>query len=313
MSKRKAILSALFLIFAVGILIWLSINIMKKPLEFQDKNGRIWEEQEPIVKEVVYVPTEEDFSKLVEAYDKVLSYLEQKDLAIDVIREIYDKVCEAKVCSKANRNFNLLEEEYEKYQTQLEEIQKYISEFKEAYNEYERLLGELPSYARSLRAEKKAEFEGLKAQHETILSEEARYHSDDEAAYDMYLKAKKRAEDFFEEYYELMCKLVNAEIGGGSDEEQFDCANVVENRVEHPKFKYYTLYDVVYAPLQYECTWNGGIDKTPTNRVRKNMEKYLRGHVETGMPLEVTYQAKFKQGSGIYKYYEDSGHYYCYH
>jgi len=286
---------------------------MKKPLEFRDKTGRIWEEQEPIVKKEVYVPTEEDFRQLEEAYDKVLSYLEQKDLVIDLIKELYGKVCESKVCSKANRNFNLLEEEYEQYQKQLEEIQKYISEFKEAYGEYEKRLGELPSYARALRAEKRAELDGLKPQYETISSEETKYLNDKEAAYAMYLEAKKIADDFFEEYDELMCKLVNAEIGGGSDEEQFDCANVVENRVEHPAFKYYTLYDVIYAPLQYECTWNGGIDKTPTDRVRKNMEKYLRGHIETGMPLEVTYQAKFSQGSGVYKYYEDSGHYYCYH
>ena len=313
MSKGKTILSILFFICAIGILARFSINVMREPLEFQNKTGRIWEEQEPIVKEEVYVPTEDDFRHLLNTYDKVLSYLEQKDLAIDGIKEIYDKVCEAKVCSKANRHFNLLEEEYGRYKKQLEEIQKYISEFKETYDEYERLIEALPSYARSLRAEKQEEFGVIEPQYEAISSEEESYLSDEEAVYAMYLDAKKIADDFFIEYDELLCKLVNAEIGGGSDEEQFDCANVVENRVEHPAFKYYTVYDVIFAPGQYECTWNGGFNKTPTQRVRKNMEKYLRGQVETGMPLEVTYQAKFTQGSGIYKYYEDSGHYYCYH
>lgn len=77
--------------------------------------------------------------------------------------------------------------------------------------------------------------------------------------------------------------------------EQYFVANSIENRIKHPNFPN-TLYDVVYASGQYEPVINGTINLTPSDETRKNVEYYLRGNVETGMPDNVVYQALFKQG-----------------
>ena len=296
----------------------LSINI-SKDLQNEDKTneGKIWKEREAIVKEEARIPSEEDIKHLEECYNEVISCILDASLSLDAMKEIYSDVQNAKVCSKANKYFNSLEAEYDRHKEEIDKIKACISTFEEAYDEYISMLESIPKYSKKIREEKYAEFEErITPIANEVLGEKEEYLSSETEVEDMYANARKIADDFFDEYYEVMCKIVNAEAGGSSDLDQYYVANVIENRVEHPAFKYYTVYDVVYAPGQYEPTWNGAINKIPNERVKKNMEDYLRGRVETGMPSEVTYQAKFPQGSKKdepWAYIEESGHYYCYH
>lgn len=313
--KSKEKIYVVVSIIAISIIIIVGGLLLILPLNDESAmkdTGRIWEERDPIIKEAVRIPNEEDLNHLEETCDKVLEHFSQKDVTIEKIREIYNEILEIKTCRKANKKFKLLDKEYNSYLEQLSEIKKYISEFEEEYEAYINMLDSIPSYSRTLREEKDLEFERIRPKYEEYCIKKQEYEKDEKEAYEKHLAAKKIADDFFEEYYELLCKLVNAEAGGSTKEDQWCVMGVVENRVEHPEFKYYTVYDVVYAPGQYAPTWDGGMEKIPTQGVRRNVEEYLRGEGEFEMPSNVTYQAKFTQGSGVWKYIEESGHYYCY-
>ena len=126
----------------------------------------------------------------------------------------------------------------------------------------------------------------------------------------MYLESKQIADDMFEEYYELMCHIVNAEAGICPRIERAYVANVIENRIAHYEFPN-TIRSVIYASGQYAPAMTGSINKTPSKSVRTDVEDYLKGRIETGMPANVVYQAKFIQGHGIWEY-TPSGHYFCF-
>ena len=129
---------------------------------------------------------------------------------------------------------------------------------------------------------------------------------------EMAADSQRIADDFRNSCYEIMCKIGNAEAGNCPDMEICYVLNVIENRVEHPEFAQTTVYAVIYAPGQYSPTWNGAINKIPSARVRRIVDQYLRGEIETGMPSNVVYQATFTQGSGIWMAMS-SGHYFCYY
>ncbi len=145
----------------------------------------------------------------------------------------------------------------------------------------------------------------------------------------MYISAKKIADNFFEEYYDLLCHIVNAEAGylnyssvehlytqeeieEMKSMERCKVARIMELRVKHPAFKYYTIRDVVYAPGQYSPVTSGSINNPPNEQTCIDMENFLRGRVDTGLPENVVYQALFTQGSGVYEH-SPSGHYFCYY
>ena len=109
---------------------------------------------------------------------------------------------------------------------------------------------------------------------------------------------------------DLLAHLIYAEAGSSwiKDETIFYVGSVVLNRVNS---KYYpnTLYEVIYQEGQYECTWNGHIEKVPDERCYEIAEELLRyGSV---LPENVLYQAQFEQGSGVYSYQDNL--YFCYY
>lgn len=105
----------------------------------------------------------------------------------------------------------------------------------------------------------------------------------------------------------LLAKLVYAEVGNLNDEAQIATASVVLNRVNSSSFPD-NLYAVIYQEGQYACTWNGAIEKEPSEQAYNNA-KYV---YENGsqIPVNVVFQAEFIQGSGVYKQIGNT--YFCY-
>lgn len=93
---------------------------------------------------------------------------------------------------------------------------------------------------------------------------------------------------------ELLARIINAEAGGCTDEHQLLVGNVVLNRVADSRFPN-TIYSVIYQKGQYSPTWNGAINKTPSQQAYKNAQRLLSG--ERFCPSNVVFQANFKQGS----------------
>lgn len=110
---------------------------------------------------------------------------------------------------------------------------------------------------------------------------------------------------------ELLARIINAEAGGCTDEHQLLVGNVVLNRVADPRYPN-TIYEVIYQRGQYSPTWNGAINKIPTEQAYKNAQRLLDG--ERFCPSNVIFQANFKQGSGVYKEISTSYSttYFCY-
>ena len=63
---------------------------------------------------------------------------------------------------------------------------------------------------------------------------------------------------------ELLAHLIEAESGGDSELEMWYTGSVVLNRIKSGKYPS-TLEDVIYQKGQYECTWNGHIEKEPSD------------------------------------------------
>jgi len=113
-----------------------------------------------------------------------------------------------------------------------------------------------------------------------------------------------------EEDIELLAHLIFAEAGSDwiEDETLYYVGSVVLNRVNSDLFPD-TIYEVIYQRGQYACTWDGNINKTPTERCYVIAEDLLRnGSV---LPEEVVFQAEFTQGSGVYAYQDNL--YFCYY
>ena len=110
---------------------------------------------------------------------------------------------------------------------------------------------------------------------------------------------------------ELLARIINAEAGGCTDEHQLLVGNVVLNRVADSRFPD-SIYEVIYQKGQYSPTWNGAINKTPTQQAYKNAQRLLDG--ERFCPSNVVFQANFKQGKGVYKTISTSYSttYFCY-
>ena len=147
-----------------------------------------------------------------------------------------------------------------------------------------------------------------------------------------FAKSPKEANNvFLEEYYvnlatenaesgytddDLFClaAVICCEAGGDSEKAQLLVANVVINRVNHPKKYSDTIREVLTEPYQYGSMWKDGI-KFPKWAREETIEKcydiakrLLEG--ERVCPENVIYQARFTQGSGIYA--EIDGEYFCY-
>lgn len=303
--RKLQILQILLLVVAITLSFFI-VRSLTKSNDFVKDEDSVFHP-----KEVSRLPTEQDMQELEKAYKEVSTFLKDKVTLKDEIIELYAEISAAKVCSKANKSFNKLDECFKEYVVQLNEIQQSITTFEEKYNNYLYLLSGIPQYSISLRNELYNEFhKKVDPMYEYVSSEKEKYLADEYEINKIYIESKKIADNFFEEYFDLMSRLVMAEGGITSAEEQCYIANVVENRIEHIQFPD-TLYAVVYADGQYACVDSGTINRPASEEVLQNVKNYLRGKVETNMPENVVYQARFEQGSGNW-YVSTSGHYFCY-
>ena len=303
---RFKIINALYFIF-IGIIALFILGIVEVPAVIRESR---------LVTSIAgpRIPKEEDLKELEQALVGLLQYLEKNEAVKEEIAATYLEVEEAPVCSIAKRHFNTLAKQYEEYCKQLSEIQKHIEKIEKKYDRYLKLLDNIPEFSSALRQEKEEEFQKvILPLYEEVSDVKQRYLSDKEEVDQIYQKAKKRADDLFEEYFDLMCHTVNREAGGLAcpSIERYYVANVIENRIKSPLFKENTIYDVLNAPDQYAPVTYETVNRNIFSWVKKEMEDYLRGRIDTGMPDNVVYQALFKQGSGVWKEMK-SGHYFCY-
>lgn len=106
---------------------------------------------------------------------------------------------------------------------------------------------------------------------------------------------------------QLLARLINAETGSSSEQAQIAVASVVMNRVNSEKFPD-TIFEVIYQRGQYSPTWNGSINKTPSDQaVKSAIYVYQNG---SQIPSNVLYQSRYIQGSGVWAHID--GNYFCY-
>lgn len=258
-----------------------------------------------------YILTDEEFELLEKSYIDTLELVQSKKIDEKEIEDLYQNCKDALVSSRTNKYFNELQEKYDVYIDKMSEIQEEISKCEKQYEEYSENLSKIPAFAIGVKSKRNSEFEEIIVPLNNTLNDiKTKYKENEEKVTSMYNEAKQLADERFKEEYELMCHLVGAEAG--LTDRAF-VMNVLDNRRLHPKYKQTTLEGVIYASGQYECTWTGTINRTPSKAVREEVEEYLRGRIETGMPDNVTYQAKFQQGSDVWRYVSESGHYFCYY
>ncbi len=261
-----------------------------------------------ITSRTISLPTEEDFKNFEKTHNELLADFEELQNLKDEIESLYNEVEASLVCSIANRNFNSLEESFNAYETTLSEVKEHISVYKALYN----LIEEIPKFSYLYR-QRQEELSNLASNYEYICETNEQYIVAKEELSQLYLNAKTIADDFFEEYYDPVCCLVYVESGNCSAEEQYYTAQVLENRIMYSNNVYPdNLYDVIHQPGQYSTVASGAFDRAiPSEEVWQNMEDFLRGRVETGMPSNIVFQSRFEQGDGIW-WSSDSGQYFCY-
>ncbi len=225
------------------------------------------------------------------------------------------KAVNSEVCSEANRYNNNAQEAYVSFKTYISKIDKDLPEYQEKYENVTKLLSQINEIQKQLNI-KESEYSTLTVKsYEFVCARRSNIHSNDTELVKKLKQSQDYADKLYKEYYTLMLKLVTGEAGDYyyPDLDQFCVMNVAENRV---KSKYFpdTIKEVIFQPGQYQPTWDGSWSKKADERTKKNVEKYLRGEVETGMPDNVIFQAMFKQGDYVWKHITnkvDIGHYYC--
>lgn len=216
------------------------------------------------------------------------------------------------VCSKANMHYLEAQKYLDSYYIEREVLEKTVSEYTNLFNTSNKLCTKINSISNN----------DSKRILQVLAPEEITTHIDEFldqkqiSVTKLVSSAQTYADDLYNEYYPLMVKLVTCEAGEHyySDNDQFYVMNVAENRVESKHYPN-SLYEVIFQKGQYAPTFDGSWKtKIPNERTEKNVEKYLKGKVQTGMPENVVYQAMFKQGSAVWKHVPngvDEGHFYC--
>ena len=271
-------------------------------------------EDDAITTREILIPDESEVKELEKLYDELIICVEKIDIIKEEISEFYNDVSNAPVCSIANYHFNLLSEKHNEWQKLLSEIQEKINIYEQKYKEYVGIISEIPQYSRIYREKYKEFQDNIEPKYNIVTKKIVKLKEDEQNICTTYELAKGIADTFYEEYYELMSHIVNAEAGliTCTAEDRWYVANVIENRIKHTEYPD-TLYDVIYQPGQYEPVSKGTIDQTPSKMVYEDVEEYLRGRVDTGMPDNVVYQAQFEQGSDTWIYMPTSNHYFCFY
>ncbi len=258
-----------------------------------------------ITSRTISLPTEEDFKKLEETYNELLADFEELQQLKEEIESLYNEVESSLTCRIANMNFNSLVESFNAYETKLSEVKEHISAYEELYNFVEGI----PKFSYLYR-QRQEELSNFASNYEYICEANEQYIVAKDELSQLYLNAKTIADNFFEEYFDPVCRLIFVESGNCSAKEQFCTAEVTDNRIMSPDYPD-SLYDVIHDPGQYSTVADGSFDiAKPSDEVKQNMEDFLRGRVETIMPSNVVFQARFIQGEIWWA--SDSGQYFCY-
>lgn len=225
------------------------------------------------------------------------------------IRETIDLTMASIVCSEVNRHNNEVQSLYVEFTSETDEANVHITQYNSLYRTYTMLCEALEM----LETDSMSTFQCISP---AVVSRPINQLVNEDLC-ELVINSQGKADAYFDAYFDTMCHIVYAEAGAeyGSDFDRYCVANVIENRI---KSQYYpnTLEGVIFQSGQYEPTWNGSYYREPDQRTMTNMEDYLRGRVETGMPENVLFQAGFPQGSGVWQKVEnpvDGGHYYCYY
>lgn len=104
---------------------------------------------------------------------------------------------------------------------------------------------------------------------------------------------------------DLLARLITAEVGYSQNYDPLDyeemcylTGSVVINRINHEDYPD-TLEEVIYDDGQYQCTWNGHINRAYDDVAYEIAEELLA--YGTTIDSDVVFQAEFSQGSGVYK------------
>ncbi len=286
-----------------GIIMWLgAFFLLNTNTTSRASESRIIQQKKLII------PDESNLYELEKIYTTFSSHIENLEKSGEEIMALYATLQESEVCSEANSLFNQIDKIYISYTTSLLGAEECLSSYTDIYNDYSDAISEIPQYSSLYNEKHDALKNNEKPKKLKKLFEKQANLSD------IYADSKKIADDYFESDYYLMCQIVNAEAGSNTctAEDRYCVAKVIENRKKHPSYPN-TLAGVIYAPGAYEPVSNGDIHKTPTEEVKRDVEYFLRGHVELNMPPNVVFQAKFPQGSGTWKYLSSSKHYFCYY
>lgn len=301
MKVRASLLYFVYLVFSIFVVSALSFILLKNNYKQSQKEVKEFTN----TSKAFALLTENDFQKL-EAFS--IYFVDTTPLEIQ-ITDLYNEVVNAPVCSIANRNFNLLEEVYIEYEQQVLIFQGTIILYEAEYNKCLEKISQIPKYSKMYNNEYTKFIKKFGKQYEFILKKNVEYSAKLKELHLLYIDAQQIADNLFNEYYNIMCHIINAEAGICGFTERCYVANVIENRIASTNFPN-TIYDVVFQPGQYEPVMTGTYYQTPSQSIEHDMEEYLRGRFETGMPNNVFYQALFKQGN-IWKKMP-SGHYFCY-
>ena len=225
------------------------------------------------------------------------------------------KALNAKVCSDANRYNNKAQKAIKSYNITFRKLQEELPAYKKRYDKCSTLEKKIRQIQKELNLDEES-FSEVTINNYSKLELKVNLISKKDTMVKLKVqKAQKYADALYDEYYRLMLLIVTGECGDTyyPSTDQYYVMNVIENRV---KSKYYpdTVREVIFQPGQYQPTWDGSWSKTPNNRTKKNVKKYLRGKIETDMPENVVYQAMFTQGDYVWRHVSnpvDSGHWYC--
>ena len=246
-------------------------------------------------------------------YSNIDNRFSEADISKNETQIMAKSAINAIVCSEANYYNNKAQKAYGNFLTYQEEVESKLPDYQKRYDSCKKLLEEINQMQRRLGYQKFSKLSVVS--YKQVVKEKNCVFSNDAELKRCTNAAQQYADKLFNEYYPLMLPLTTGEAGDYyyPDEDQFYVMNVAENRV---KSKYYpnTIYEVIFQPGQYQPTWDGSWSKQPDQRTKKNVEKYLRGKVDTGMPDNIVFQAMFKQGDYVWKHISnpvDTGHYYC--
>lgn len=120
---------------------------------------------------------------------------------------------------------------------------------------------------------------------------------------------------YTQEEVELLARLITAEVGYAENYEDIDeyeeacylSGSVVLNRMKSERFPN-TFMEVITQDGQYECTWNGHINRDYDEIAFEIADGLLTDGSEA--PENIYWQAEFKQGDGVYKKIGNT--YFCY-